>query len=210
MTTSGDIAALLGEASEHVRTARATVSEWVDPAATLRAWSASGPWQEEAKAGDPTLFGLPAETGETVSKQWLDRERDRAREERAGVVLVRDGPRWWSAAPGGKVQSGTAPESSVDLVAVLAFWTDPQPLTRALELEPAGDGLVRATARGDAFDPALTVLGWGAAWWELRIDTTRGVLLGTTAFGARDEPFRRVTATELAFDEPLPDELFKP
>ena len=145
MTTAGDVAALLGSARSRIRTARAEVVEWVDPHATLRAWSASGPWQEAARTGDPLDFGLPAEAGETVSRQWLDLAGDRAREERAGVVLVRDGARWWSYTPGAGLQSGTSPESSVDLAAVLSIWTDPQPLTRALELEVAGeeDGVIR-------------------------------------------------------------------
>ena len=130
MTTAGDVAALLGGAKEKVRTARATISEWEDPAATLRAWSVAGPWQQEAAAGDPTVFGLRPDKGETVSRQWLDRAGDRAREERGDVVLVRDGARWWSSAAGAGVQSGEAPQSSVDLVVVLATWTDPQALAR--------------------------------------------------------------------------------
>ena len=213
MTTAGDVAALLGGARERIRTARATISEWEDPAATLRAWSASGPWQQEAAAGDPSVFGLRPEAGETVSRQWLDREHDRAREERGDVVLIRDGARWWSTAAGSPTQSGEAPQSSLDLVAVLSAWTDPQALTRALDLEPCGeeDGVlrIRATARSDAFDPAVTVLGWGAAWWELRVDAQRGALVATTAFTATDEPFRRVTPSDLAFDEPLDEALFK-
>jgi len=213
MTTSGDLAALLGAARERVRTARATISEWEDPAATLRAWSAAGPWQQEAAAGDPTLFGMRPDPGATESRQWLDRAGDRAREERGELVLVRDGPRWWRTHPTAGTESGEAPQSSLDVAVVLAVWTDPQPLTRALDLEPGDekDGRlsVTATARVDAFDGALTALGWGAAWWELLVDPERGVLVGTTAFNAADEPFRRVTASDLAFDEDLDDALFE-
>lgn len=212
MTTAGDLAALLGAAREHVLTIRATISEWEDPAATLRAWSVAGPWQHEAAAGDPELFGMRTEPGATESRQWLDRAGDRAREERGELVLVRDGPRWWRQHPTAGTESGEAPQSSLDVAVVLSTWTDPQPLTRALELESDGDEngrlRVKATARSDAFDGALTALGWGAAHWELLVDAQRGILLGTTAFTTDGEPFRRVTASGLSLDADLDDALF--
>src|SRR6201999_1501198 len=105
MTTSGDLAALLGAAS--VVRAHADIRDWADPHATLAAWS-TGPWAAEAAAGDPGLFGMPDRPYTDATRQWLDLDRDRAREERGSYLIVKDGPRWWSGA-----ESGTEPESTV-------------------------------------------------------------------------------------------------
>jgi hypothetical protein len=207
MTSAGDLAALLGGA--HVQTASARIHDWLDPHATLAAWSV-GPWAAEAAGGDPGVFGLPAEPFTDESRQWLDLEHGRAREERAGLIVVKDGPRWWRT--GG--ESGEEPASTIDAAETLRVWTRPQALTRFLDLEAAGETpaglLVSATARADAaYAPDLAPLGWGASRWELIVDRERGVLLGTTAFHG-DTAFRRVEASELAFDEPLDPALFAP
>jgi hypothetical protein len=205
MTTSGDLAALLGGAS--VTRAHADIRDWADPHATLKAWS-TGPWASEAAAGDPGMFGMPDAPYTDVTRQWLDLERDRAREQRGTYLIVKDGPRWWSG-----TNSGTEPESTVEACATLRVWLRPQALTRALDLELQRDAgarlIVRATAREDnAYSPALAPLGWGASHWELTVDSVRGVLLGTTAY-AGDTVFRRVDAdVELGLD--LDDSLFAP
>jgi hypothetical protein len=180
MTTAGDLAALLGGA--RVTKASATLRSFDDPAATLQAWSVAGPWQAEAKAGDPAVFGLPPKPVTIESRQWVDRVRGRMGEERGGVKIEEDP------------------------ALTLSLWTAPQPLTRALELSFTGpaevlgrDALrVDASARGDAFAGVLTPLGWGAERWELLVDATHGVLLGTTAFAPGGAVFRRVEAVELS------------
>jgi hypothetical protein len=211
MTTAGDLAALLGSAS--VRTARATLRRHDDPIATLRAWSAAGPWRAEAGAGDPAALGLPPTPTTEEWREWVDVAGDRAREEHGPVVTARSGDRWWRTLP--NVESG---EGALDVAATLTRWIDPQPLTRVLELSSAGQAWVLrrpalrvlATPRGDSFAAPLTPLGWGAARWELLVDSQSGALLGTRAFTADGAVFRRVEAVALTFDEPLDPALFSP
>jgi hypothetical protein len=212
---SADLAALLGGARERVPTARATLRTAQDPAATLRAWSVSGPWQAEAAAGDYAAFGMTADASVEESRQWIDRAGDRAREERDALVLVRVGPRWWRSHPGIGAAEGTG---AVEVAVALERWTDPAPLLGLLVLAEAGSASVCgraalrvvATPRDDPFDLALTPLGWGAARWELTVDEATGMLLGTVALTADGEAFRRVEAVELGVGEALADELFSP
>lgn len=203
MTTSGDLAALLGGAS--VTRAHADIRDWADPHATLEAWK-SGPWASEAAAGDPGMFGMPDAPYTDETRQWLDLERDRAREQRGTYLIVKDGPRWWSG-----TESGTEPESTIEACATLRAWLRPQALTRALDLsierEQGERLIVRGEAREDnAYSPALAPLGWGASHWELEVDAVRGVLLGTIAY-VSDTVFRRVTA-DVKLEADLDDSLF--
>jgi hypothetical protein len=200
-----------------VSTARAVLCERQDPKATLRAWL-DGPWAQEAAAGDPEAFGLPAEPFTLESRQWVDVSRRRAREERGEVVLVRDGPRWWRTAPGLGFAHGKEPESSIDAAVILWLWVDPRPLAGLLELAPAGDATalgrsarkLTATVGGDAgYAGELASLGWGADRWELVIDAETGVLLATAAY-VGDVVFRHVEATEIELDSELEDGLFRP
>jgi hypothetical protein len=216
MTTAGDLAALLGGARTRLRTARAVIADWTDPQATLEAWR-QGPYAASAQMNDPGMLGLPDEPTTLEVRQWLDLEHERAREERGALVLVKNGPRWARTHPDLEPASGTEPESSLELADALRRWTDPQPLTRLMELEPAGEDevlgrralLVTATARGqNAYAGELAPLGWGAERWQLAVDAERGVLLGTTAF-IGGTPFRRVEAREMVLDERFDDALFR-
>jgi hypothetical protein len=205
VTTSGDLAALLGGAS--VVRARATIRDWLDPHATLAAWS-TGPWAAEAAAGDPGAFGMPDQPYTDETRQFLDLSRDRAREERGSYLIVKDGPRWWSG-----TESGTEPASTVEACATLRVWLRPQALTRALDLTLERDEgerlIVSAVAREEyGYAPELAPIGWGASRWELVVDSVRGVLLGTTAY-AGDTVFRRVEA-DVELDAELADSLFAP
>jgi hypothetical protein len=74
--------------ASHVR-----IHDWLDPHATLAAWS-GGPWAAEAAGGDPGVLGLPAEPFTGESRQWLALQHGRAREQCAGLIVVKDGPRW--------------------------------------------------------------------------------------------------------------------
>ena len=141
------------------------------------------------------------------------------REERGELVNIKDGPRWWSLIPGQAPNAGTEPASSLELCDALLRWTDPQPLTRLMELEPAGETealgrnalLVTATARGDErLSPASSRRSAGARIaGNSTVDAERGVLLGTTAF-VGDKPFRKVEATSIELDQPFDDALFAP
>ena len=218
MPTAGDVAALLGGARARVRTAHAVISDWTDPFATLEAMK-NGPWAEQAATtDDPTDFGLPPEPTALELRQWVDYERNRLREERAGLVVVKVGPKWWRTHPDLGPASGSEPESTIELCDTLLRWTDPQPLTRLMELEPAGETealgrralRVRATARGtNAIAGEIAPLGWSADRWELTVDAERGILLATVAF-VGDTPFRRVEALSLELDRPFDDALFAP
>ena len=100
----------------------------------------NGPWAEEAaNTDDPGMFGLPDKVTTLELRQWVDYEHNRLREERGELVNIKDGPRWWSLIPGQAPNSGTEPASSLELCDALLRWTDPQPLTRLMELEPAGE-----------------------------------------------------------------------
>jgi hypothetical protein len=215
--TAGDVAALLGSARSRVKTAHALLRDWTDPFATLESMK-NGPWADAvADATDPGMFGLPDAPTAIEVRQWVDYERNRLREERGDVVNVKNGPRWWSVAPGIS-NSGSEPASSLELCAALLRWTDPQPLTRLMELEPAGETaalgrkalLVIATARPDnAIAAEIAPLGWSADRWELTVDAERGILLATAAFVA-GKPFRRVEAVSMQLDEAFDDALFAP
>jgi hypothetical protein len=214
--TAGDLAALLGSARERVKTAHAVIRDWTDPFATLESMK-NGPWADAvADVTDPGMFGLPDEPTAIELRQWVDYERNRMREERGELVSIKDGPRWWSHAPGVGPNSGTEPASSIELCDALQRWTDPQPLTRLMELQPAGETealgrkalLVTATARGDnAIAGEIAPLGWSADRWELTVDADRGILLATAAF-VGEKPFRKVEATSLTLDERFDDTLF--
>jgi hypothetical protein len=216
--TAGDLAALLGGARSGVKTAHAVISDWTDPFATLESMK-NGPWADAvADATDPGMFGLPDEPTTLELRQWVDYEHNRLREERGELVNIKDGPNWWSVIGGQAPNSGTEPASSLELCDALLRWTDPQPLARLMDLEPAGETealgrkalLVTATARGDnAIAGEIAPLGWSADRWELIVDAERGVLLGTTAF-VGDKPFRKVEATSIELDQSFNNALFAP
>ncbi len=218
MPTAGDLAALLGGARARVKTAHAVISDWTDPFATLEAMK-NGPWAEEAaNSDDPGMFGLPDQPTTLELRQWVDYQHNRLREERGELVSIKDGPRWWSHIPGMDPNSGTEPASTLELCDALLRWTDPQPLTRLMELEAAGETealgrmaiRVTATARPDnAIAGEIAPLGWSADRWELIVDAERGVLLATTAF-VGDKPFRKVEATSIELDQQFDDALFAP
>ena len=218
MATAGDLAALLGSARSRVKTAHAEIRDWTDPFATLESMK-NGPWADAvADATDPGMFGLPDKPTTLELRQWVDYEHNRLREERGQLVNIKDGPRWWSLIGGQAANAGTEPASSLELCDALLRWTDPQPLTRLMDLEPNGETealgrkalLVTATARPDnAIAGEIAPLGWSADRWELTVDAERGVLLATTAF-VGDKPFRKVEATSMSLDEPFEDALFTP
>jgi len=216
--TAGDLAALLGGARARVKSAHAVINDWTDPFATLEAMK-NGPWAEDvANADDPGMFGLPDQATTLELRQWVDYEHNRLREERGTLVNIKDGPRWWSIIGGQAPNAGTEPASSLELCDALLRWTDPQPLTRLMELKPAGETealgrkalRVTAIARPDnGIAGEIAPLGWSADRWELIVDAERGVLLATTAF-VGDKPFRKVEATSIELDQSFDDALFAP
>jgi hypothetical protein len=191
------------------RAARAVLREFIDPRATLLAWR-KGPWAERAAEGDPAGLWLPDDPWEHESRQWVDLEHDRAREETGALTVMCDGPRWWR---GGL--SGSTLDGHVQCAETLRLWTAPVALPRLLELEvlpeEPEDGVrarVRATARdGVGFSVDLAPLGWGADHWELLVDRAHEAVVGSAAY-VGDVVFKRVEALEIVFDEDLDARLF--
>ena len=178
MPTAGDLAALLGGARARVKTAHAVIRDWTDPFATLEAMK-NGPWADEvANTDDPGMFGLPDEPTTLELRQWVDYEHNRAARgaRRAGQHQGR--PALVEPASRARPRtSGTEPASSLELCDALLRWTDPQPLTRLMELEPDGRDRgarsqgaaghrhrARATTR---IAGEIAPLGWSADRWEL-------------------------------------------
>ena len=215
MTADTEVRALMETAAQRWMSARATVSLWADPAGVRRAWS------RHPLALEP-MFGLLAVADterphEHIVRCWVA-EPDLAREERDGMVAVRRGDSWWRHdAHWGTRSNGSTPGRAGEAVAeTLQSWLDPAQLTTLLETTVdseqivAGRRAVGVTAKpraGRAADRRLQLLGWGADSYRLLVDAERGVLLGATA-SLDGAEFRRELVLEIAFDEPLADELF--
>ena len=97
---------------------------------------------------------------------------------------------------------------------------NPTPLLSSLRFRVTGSSQVagRATVTAHAvarpYDPrhgrslGLHQLGTGAHHYQLEVDQERGVLLAVTAI--RDEqPFHKITAMAIRFDEPIAAETFQ-
>jgi hypothetical protein len=165
----------------------------------------------------------PAEHEEAL-RVW--RAGDRVREEREagprdGEYSVADGDAWWSWDETNGAMSNeddhTLRRSVGDEVLVML---DPTPLLGSLKFavegrsEVAGRETISVSAVPRARDPRqhmrnleLSQLGTGADRYELEVDAERGVLLDAVAL--RDgEPFHRITATEISFDQPIGEKRF--
>ena len=206
-------------------------------AATFRTWrhtersaAAHRAHMEEQKrrgAGvSQFAVGVREQPEETEELLRLWRDGDRMRTEHAGgwsdgAYTVRDGEIWWTW----NEHSGAT--SNVDDPTVgfgdgggLSLMLDPTPLLGLLRFVPTGRGRVaghetvsaRALPRvgGGRDSPRmfdLHQLGIGADHYLLEVDAQRGVLLDAVA--VRDgEPFQTITAVEIVFDAPIPDERF--
>lgn len=149
---------------------------------------------------------------------------DRLREEWeppwANALGVRDGRRWWSySEQTGAIAGEDTQTTSSGIGQEIATLIYPAELLSVLEFEPAGFGaragrqvqLARATPRpqrsGPPLDFSLHHLGVGATEYALDVDTEHGVLLRVEA--RRDgQAFMVREATEIAFNEPMPDDTF--
>jgi hypothetical protein len=163
--------------------------------------------------------------GEEVLRIW--RAGDRVREEReagprVGAYAVRDGDVWWSWDQTNGATSNQDDHSlgrSVgDDVSVML---DPTPLLGSLRFvlegrsHVAGRETITAGAVPRVRDPRrslrgfeLDQLGSGADRYRLEVDAERGVLLEAVAL-CDGEPFHSITATDIAFDEPIAQERFR-
>jgi hypothetical protein len=155
------------------------------------------------------------------------RSGGRVREEhhggpRDGYYAVRDGEVWWSWDERmGAVSNEDDPSVGGGIGEQLSIMFDPTPLLAALQFRVVGSSQVadRATILAEAVprvsDPRrpprafeLHQLGNGADLYRLQVDVQRGVLLRAVALRG-GEPFQEITVVEIAFDDPIGDELFR-
>lgn len=224
----GALLELLHRADAPFTTVRATYRIWRHDQRALAAFHAE--IEEEKRRGAAVgTYGLAGNASAPVEREELLRvwrSGDRFREERDGGPRdgsygVRVGSLWWvwdvlngasSNEDDPKVGSGVGEELSVML--------DPTPLLGALRFRVLGhsqragratiaaEALPRPSGRHGLRSFELHQLGSGADRYMLDVDAELGVLLDVVAL--RDEkPFHQVTTVEIAFDEPLGDELFE-
>jgi hypothetical protein len=165
----------------------------------------------------------PEERTETV-RIW--RENGRFREEhhggsRDGYYAVADGPHWWLwDEQMGARSNEDDPAAGGGVGQELDVMLNPTPLLSPLRFrvvgvsELAGRSTMTARASPRPYDVgrgrllALHQLGTGAREYELEVDRERGLLLAATAI--RDgQPFHRITALAITFDEPISPETFR-
>lgn len=151
------------------------------------------------------------------------RAGDRVREEHEGgrqdgSYGVRDGKRWWRWHPRSGIASNEDdPELGSDVGQQLWFMFNPALLMSLLRFRVigcdsvAGRAAVTAEAKPRAHDGLFAVGLNGfidsAESYTLAVDARRGIILRITAMRA-DHPFRETVVTEVAFDQPIPDERF--
>jgi hypothetical protein len=165
-----------------------------------------------------------AERVETF-RTW--RARGRVREEqhggqRDGYYGVRDADLWWSWDERmGAISNEDDPTVGSGIGERLSVMLDPTALLGALRFrvlgrsEVAGRDAILAEAVPRPSDPRhpprareLHPLGSGADRYTLEVEAQRGVLLSAVAV-YEGEPFHEITTLEIAFDEPIDDQLFQ-
>lgn len=227
MSALGDLLELLHGAQEPFRTLRAVYRTWTHRARSTAAFLAMA----EAGGGSIHTFADDDERErepESMRIVRIWRQRDSARTEEVGSgeggYGVRVGERWWSWSHElGAISNELEPDVGSGTGEELRALLDPTQILAAARFEPLGRasvaGRATITARAiprhagksgrrpfsDAF--ALHDLGAGGDRYLLDVDAERGVLLRVEAI--RDGlPFQRTEAVEIAFDEPLEDDLF--
>ena len=204
-----DAGALLAGAPGRLRTLRAELREWTDPAATRAAIERVVPGAGAHLPGDAPR--------ELVSRHWFAAP-DRIREERAGSLTIRRGETWWTEDPHfGTLTNGGDPQQTTTGGELIRQWVAPGAILPSVELSApqertvAGRAALRVRAvpaAGPGADFDLAFLGSYAEAWELDVDAEHGVLLGTAALSG-GAPFQSVTALAIALDEELGDERFR-
>ncbi|MGN6872627.1 MAG: hypothetical protein ACTHMY_29915 [Solirubrobacteraceae bacterium] len=185
--------------------------------------------ERKRRGGSITTYGPreakpePDEFEETV-RIWRAGERVSVEHhggERDGYYAVTDGPLWWMwDERNGAHSNQDDPNAGSGIGEELQIMLHPVPLLSSLRFQPTGSfevagrptitahGIPRpqATRHRPAFE--LHELGTGADSYELEVDRQLGVLLSVTAFREM-QPFQRITTLAAAFDQPIPDEIFR-
>jgi hypothetical protein len=227
MSELGELLELLHGAQEPFETLSVTYRVWAHTeramAASMADANASGASVASGLVGPDSEGPYPVEIEQTI-RIW--RAPNRARVERGEGKRsygVRVGELWWEWRDG---EGASSNEDDVDGQLQSNVGMEMQPL-----LDPTlilGALHLRVTRRGErAGRKTITVqagvrrgygdlhrrrvglgrLGIGADRYVIDVDAQRGVLLWVEAL--RDgEAFQRIEAVEIAFDEPLDDELF--
>lgn len=214
----GDLLELLHGARNRVSTLRGVVRTWQDVRVSGEAMARL---TERGEVVTYAPSGPPEQpTRERVARVWLA-PPDRVREEWQGAdgerVGVKRGALWWSYDPvSGAVSNERQPEVGSGIGEELVRLLDPAPLIGLLDLPDlrrgrrAGRATVRARAipRAGDFDAPLWRLGaMGADELQLDVDAERGTLLRVES-RFEHQPLAISEFAEVAFDEPLADELF--
>ncbi|MFP5318976.1 MAG: hypothetical protein ACLGI2_11875 [Acidimicrobiia bacterium] len=221
----GDLLELLHGAGDRWTTVRLALRTWSDSdlmrQAMQRHARASNSRGATVVTSSRGHRGGPS-TWEATVRAWLDRPGDRRRIEvtdgHGERLTVQAGERWWSYMPLiGSMSNEGDPEVGTGGGAEYDWLVEPWSLVPGLALEPVGavevagrEAIdVRATPR--PFDPRLGFvahLAPGADEVALAVDRERGVVLRCES-RLDGRPFTLHEVTEIAFDEPLADDLFR-
>jgi len=140
----------------------------------------------------------------------------------SGTFGVRKGELWWRWDPRvGAISNVENRSGGSQTGEELATLLHPHVLLCALQLAPVGEAtragrsvlVAEATPRPDPVSSvnvglALLEIGRGAERYRLEFDAERGIVLAAHAFTG-DQPFNKLEALEVVFDEPLPESLFE-
>lgn|GEM_PF-2496883 len=227
----GDVLELLHDAQPRWDTLRATGRQWRNLPRATEAWErhfaavqaghpAGSVVQLTGYVPDGPQLPVPDES-EDRWRLWME-QGGRVRSERAmgdePLIVVFDGPTWWSWSPrmGGMTNAGA--EHYGHGFGPAEALIDTSALLNTLRLQFLGaDTLLgrnvfrlRGVSRvRTAYQPVdgLHELGVGADDYVLSVDAERGVILRAEA-RLREQPFIVVEMTEVAFDVDLPAETF--
>jgi hypothetical protein len=202
MTDLRQLLELLYLARTRWLTARFAMDDWTDLDRQHDAYESS-----LGLAGTPPAhsYGEIAAT----SRTWITAD-GRFRQERERMTLVHDGTRTWIATPESGVvehESRTTRPVGDELLDAAVFLPGFD-LRVVGETEAAGRPAiaVEGTPRQHGARP-VELFPYGADALSLAVDRERGVILRFAATAAGDA-IRRLEVTQIAFDEPLGDELF--
>src|SRR5829696_2425086 len=202
MTALAELLELLYLARTRWQTVRLTMDDWThldrQQDAYERSLGIAGP-------------SPPHEWGElgATSRTWID-GAGRFRQERDRMTLVHDGTRTWMDSP----ESGIVEHETQTMRPLGEELLEPAMFLPGFDLAIVGETEVAgrpaidvaATPRSRGPGP-VELFPHGGDALSLAVDRERGVILRFEA-SAGGDPIRRLEVTEIAFDEPLPDERF--